>query len=67
MTFNRTPGRDPELELKKIRKRFRAVTFRVEVVEFMRKLTRFVVRAAVALALFALVVGLLLYGLGFRW
>lgn len=67
MTFNHKPGRNAELELKKIRKRFRSVTSRVERVELMRKLARFAIRAVTALALFALVAGLLLYGLGFRW
>lgn len=67
MTFNRTPGRDPELELKKIKKRFRSVTSRVERAELMRKLARFGIRAAAAVTLFALVMAGLLYSLGFRW
>ena len=67
MTFNRKLGRDPEQELKKIRKRFRSVTSRVERAELMRKLARYGIRAVIAVAIFAALYLLLLRGLGFRW
>lgn len=69
MTFNRrkNPGRDPEKELLKLRKRFGAVTARFARAMLFRRLSRGARRAAlIALPLLAALLGLL-WAAGARW